>query len=199
MSSLLVAVTGNSGCGQSTVASVFGSLGAEVCSLDAVGHRLLSRKYVVTDLAMELSMPELHGRCSEDIRKLLRGEAFSEPGMIEAINRVLHPRMARWCRIATAGVRRGQGVFVLEGALVLEMGLSGLFDVIVVVRDTFQRCSQRLQAVYDLAPEVLRGRWENQLPMDEKARRADFVLDNSGTLEDLGEKAATLYRRLSAL
>lgn len=199
MSTLLVAVTGNSGCGQSTVASVFESLGAEVCSLDAVGHRLLSRKYVITDLAMELSMPELHGRRSEDIRKILGRDAFSEPGMIEAINRVLHPRMYRWCRIAAAALRRREGTFVLEGALVLEMGLSGLFDVIVVVRDTFGRCSQRLRALSDLPPEVLRGRWENQLPMEEKARRADFVLNNSGTLEDLGEKAAALYRRLSAL
>lgn len=199
MRALQVAVTGNSGCGQSTVADVFESLGAQVCSLDEVGHRLLSRQYVITDLAKALSMPELHERSSEDVRKILGRDAFCRPGMLRAINGVLHPRMVRWCGAAAAAIRGMEGVFVLEGALVLEMRLSGLFEATVVVRDSFERCAARLASTSGLSTEVLRGRWDHQLDIDEKTRRADYVLDNSGTLDDLKNNAAALYRAISDL
>jgi len=194
---MFVGITGNSGTGQSAVAAVFAGMGAVVCSLDGAGHRLLDRKYVRSDLAMKLYRPELTHMTGLSVRTELARSAFTDHGIMEALESVLHPRMRRWASLSRQLLDGSGGVVVLEGALIFELGLDALLDRMVVVTDTERRSAERLRARDGVGPEIVTARWKRQWNLQRKAGLADYVLENRGTLSELNEEAKNLYISLA--
>jgi dephospho-CoA kinase len=194
---LFIGVTGNSGTGQTTVARVFSAMGAGVCSLDETGHRLLEREVVRYALAKRLYKPELKSMPGSGVRRELSRTAFSSPGTMDAVEEVLHPLMKRWAVLSRSRLEDIEGVWVLEGALIFEMGLEGLFDRVILVRDTMERSAHRLSARDGIGNEVVTARWARQWTLDRKAGLADCVLENSASLDELNEKARRLYISLT--
>lgn len=193
---MLLGVTGNSGCGQSTFAIELSRCGAEVCSLDRVGHRLLERPPVAGRVEEALGLPGLAGQDLDRIRSRVGELVFEHPDRLRTLNSIVHPMMRRWAHIAASRLRPKEGLFVLEGALILELELSPLLDRLVVVRDTMQRCMSRAARRDGTSPETVRARWRAQWSMDRKAAAADFVVRNSGGEGRLRGEARALYSRL---
>lgn len=191
---MLWAVTGCSGTGASTVASVWKEMGAEICSLDQVGHRFLDRDSVKRQLQELLDLDNLESMSSSDIRKTLRDTVFRAPAMLESINCVLHPRLKKWCSISASMLQEKPGVHVLDAALVFELELENIPDFIVAVSDSRERTIARLQKRDGISLETAQGRWQNQTGIRDKSRRSHFVILNEGSLEDLREKAINFYK-----
>ncbi len=198
---MLVGVTGTAGCGQSSAAAAFGSLGAEICSLDAVGHELLSRRYIASALAVSLGRPELRTMPGEGIRAALRGEAFADPELMHGLCAVLHPRMRRWARLSASSLRSRKGIFVLEGALLIEMGIAGLADSLVVVAADRETCISRMVERDRIDRLTALKRLDMQLPLTEKLMRADWVVWNGGgtPLAAVQLQVTGIYRHLAGL
>ncbi len=190
---MLLALTGCSGTGASTVAGVWEGMGASVCSLDGTGHQFLDRKPVKQRLESELGIPGLSMATGGEIRGILREKVFTDPGTLKVVNSVLHPRLVRWTALSAGKLRNLPGVFVLDAALVFELGLEREADLTVTVRDTSARSRERLVKRDEISPETAEGRWRGQLDIMEKCRRSNFVLDNSGSLEDLYGIAAQFF------
>ncbi len=182
---MLVGLTGCSGSGASTVAGVWRSLGAEVCSLDEAGHRFLDRRGCAVELEEKLGIPGLGAMGSSDIRKTLRERAFADPDLLKGINGVLHPRLRRWAGLAAATLSGGRGIFVLDAALLFELGMDTLADFTVTVRDTMERSVARIVERDGLTQETALGRWRSQMDIQEKCARSHFVIENRGTATEL--------------
>ena len=193
----LVGITGNSGCGQSTAAGFASDMCAGVCSLDEIGHRLLEKRYIVSLLAESLCRNDLRTLRGPDLRKELGRTAFSDAGVLEAINSVLHPRMQGIVRLAASAARKAPGIRVLEGALLIELGLAPLMDRLIVVRDSLERCSARVAARDSVALEETSRRWRSQLPIDDKASMADWVVDNSGSKDDMRTSIVSIFASMN--
>lgn len=187
---MLVGLTGNSGSGASTVAGFWRAAGATLCSLDHTGHRLMDKARIKTALGID---PNLTG---EAARALLRERAFTDRALLARINKTMHPVMTRWAGYCAASLRCRQGIIVLEGALIFEMGMAALFDATVAVVDTPERAFLRIFQRDGVTEAAMRGRWQSQLPPYEKAERADFVIHNSGSIIDLKEVSISVYTEL---
>ena len=196
---MLLGVTGNSGCGQTTFAFELARCGAEVCSLDRVGHRLLARPSVARCLEEALDLPGLSGEGLNRVRSRVGEAVFESPHRLETLNSIVHPMMRRWAGVAAGRLRGRQGMYVLEGALILELGLASLLDRLVVIEDTMQRCMRRAAARDGTSPDTVRARWRAQWSMDRKSAAADFVVRNSGGEEALRREARALYSRLQRM
>jgi len=190
---MLVGLTGNSGSGASTVAGFWRAAGARVCSLDNAGHRLLEKTRTKTALGID---PNLTG---EAARALLREKAFTDPALLARINKTMHPVMTRWAWYCASRLRSAPGITVLEGALIFEMGMAGAFDATVAVVDTPERAFLRIFHRDGVTEAAMRGRWNNQLTPAEKKKRADFVIHNLGSIEDLKEIALSVYIKLNKM
>lgn len=194
--SLLVAVTGNSGCGQTTAASFVEGLVSGVCSLDRIGHRLLEKEYVLRELKDALGMDDMDGMDKKRLRRRLSSLVFGDPVKMEKLNSVVHPRMKGWAELSSSLLSRRDGIWVLEGALVFELGLDELFHRTVVIRDTLERCADRLESRDGISREMTENRWKNQMSMEEKVSRGDFVADNAGDTDYLRGQILSIFAEI---
>lgn len=194
---MFIGITGNSGSGQTTVAGVFERLGARVCSLDETGHRLMERRQVRSALAKSFCRPEFEHISGTEIRRQLGDSIFLDQERLTLLESVLHPMMIRWAGICRSTLEGNPGIWVLEGALLFELGLETLVDTVVLVSDSLNRVQERLIERDRIDAEVINARWAHQWPLSRKRHLADIVVDNSGTLEELTEKAERLYISLT--
>jgi len=196
---MLLTVTGNSGCGQTTFAAELGRLGARVCSLDRVGHRILSRPAVSAAVAEELGLDGCGDLSPREFRRMVGKRVFADSGSRRRLESILHPRMRRWAHISAGRLHDRRGLWVLEGALVLELGLGELADVIVVVSDTLQRCRLRAAARDGIDPATVEARWAAQWSIRRKESLADVVVANSEGVGRLLARSRALYSELSRM
>ncbi len=190
----LIGITGNSGCGQTTAAKYISEEGSGICSLDQIGHRLLNRKYVISELSDAFSRPEFNHMNGESIRDELRKIVLNDTKAYGILNSVLHPRMIRWAACSARILRKMKGIWVLEGALICELGIHELLDYLIVVKDSEQRCISRVAARDNILLTDAAKRWEVQLPIENKLTMADKVVNNSGELDNMKQQILTIFK-----
>jgi len=191
---LKVGITGLPGAGKSTVAQMFAALGAAVFDADEAVRRLYAPGGAAAR-ALLARHPELDdGRGGVD-RAKLRLRLRENPELLEELEKIVHPLVAaaRDRFIGRAG-QTGAPLVVLEIPLLFETGAEQELDFVIWVEAPEEARHARLRerAGFDAA---LNAALEARLlPAEEKRRRADFVIDTSGTLEDVREQVEALYR-----
>jgi dephospho-CoA kinase len=188
-----VAVTGPFASGKSTFVSLLGELGAETASADEIVHGLLSED--------EETIARVAERFGEDVleergidRRALGRKVFGDGEALQDLEDILHPLVRRETdrRIEASGA----DLFVAEIPLLFEGSRSGTFDytVAVVVPEERRRAWAAQRGVDEAA---LRAIEQRQLSQEEKARRADVVVQNDGDLDKLREQARELREKIS--
>ena len=201
---LKVGLTGGVACGKSTVAKIFADLGAQVADADAIVHELYRPGLDVYQELVKRFGPEIVKPDGEIDRARLATAAF-DGGRVEELNKIVHPAVIRqqdrWMRELAA--KDPSAVAIVEAALIFEAGVKDRFDKIVVVTckpaqkvTRFAERTGRNEA--DAGAEVDR-RTKAQIPDEEKARRADFVIDNSGSVEETRHQVQRIYAEFKAL
>jgi dephospho-CoA kinase len=127
------------------------------------------------------------------IAELVFGATANHKERLDALDRIVHPRvLERHIKLLDEYAERGLPLVAIESALLYEVGLEDGFDYVVVVDAPDDVRIQRVMMRSGLTEEQVRQRMADQFPMGEKRLMADFVLDNSGTLEELGRAANKL-------
>ncbi len=189
-----IAVTGPFASGKSTLVSLLGELpGTETASADEIVHHLLKNDRRAISRIIERFGEDVGG--SEGIdRKALGREVFGDAGALRDLEEILHPlvRSETDRRIEASGAE----VFVVEIPLLFETGRGEDFDFTVAVTVPEER--RRVWAEErGLDEAALRAVEARQLTGEEKARRADLVIQNDADVDRLRQRAYKLGRRVS--
>jgi dephospho-CoA kinase len=175
-----IGLTGGIGAGKSEALAAFERAGAATLSTDRVAHDLLDREDVRA-LLVERWGPEVAPEGTID-RDRVAQIVFEDPDELRWLESQSHPRVGEavleWRRQVGSDVPVG----VVEVPLLFEAAMEGAFDATVAVTADDQIREARLA---ERGQPGLAGREERQLDQDEKARRADHVIRNDGTLEQL--------------
>ncbi len=202
---LRVGLTGGVACGKTTVAQLFAQRGAHVVLADEVAHDLMRPGEPVYDEVVRHFGRNILGSSDGAIdRKKLADAAFGS-GRIKELNQIVHPaviaRQEAWTNEIAA--QDPEGIAVVEAALLLEAGVGERFDKLVVVICTMPQKIERFARRHNLdlaaAEREVTRRMAAQLSDDEKARAADYVIDNSGPLSELEVKVDALMAELRRL
>jgi len=195
---ILVGVTGGIGSGKSTVAQVFGTLGAYVLDADQV-----AREITETDAALMLRIRELFGdEVFDDSgrldRRKLAHRVFPQPEAIQKLNELLHPPVIQHIekRISEIFHKDPEAVVVIDAPLIFETGYDQKLDCVVVVDAPIELCIRRVMERSDLSREEVLARMKAQMSPKEKRCRADFVIHNSGNLAALQRRATEVYQQI---
>jgi dephospho-CoA kinase len=201
---LRVGLTGGVACGKTTVAEMLAQRGAHVVLADQVAHDLMRPGEPVYDEVVRHFGQSILGSDGAIDRKKLAEAAFGS-GRINELNQIVHPaviaRQEAWTNEIAA--QDPEGIAVVEAALLLEAGVGKRFDKLVVVICTMpqkiERFARRHNVDLAAAEREVTRRMAAQLPDYEKARTADYIIDNSGPLADLETKVDALMAELRRL
>jgi dephospho-CoA kinase len=193
---LFVGLTGGIGSGKSEALAACELAGAAVLSSDQVVHDLLSTEKMRDQLAARWGEKVFADETVD--REAVAEIVFAEPTELSWLESVLFPlvgeRIEAW-REGLEQSENGPEVAVVEVPLLFEAGIEGVFDATVAVVAPEEVRSDRAGG---RAHRALGGRLARQLSQDEKASRADHVIENNGTLQDLEQKVRELIGKLTA-
>lgn len=195
---LVVGLTGGVGTGKSTVSRLFRTLGAEVVDADAIVHELQAAGSPLLEQIVEAFGPEVRSSDGELDRPALGAIVFGDTAARKRLNAIVHPAVGvEMARRVAAARARGVPLVIVDVPLLLENGRQGDFDAVVVVYATEEQQVERQQKRDGITREVARQRLAAQLPIEEKRRLADHVVDNSGSAENTECQVRALYERLT--
>jgi dephospho-CoA kinase len=186
-----VAVTGPFASGKSTFVRLLGELGAETVSADEIVHDLLARDEATISRVAERFGADTLGEGGVD-RCSLGRKVFGDAEALGDLEEILHPLVRRETRRRVAA--SGAELFVAEVPLLFEGGTEGDYDytVAVTVPEERRRAWAADRGVDESALRAIEAR---QLTQEEKARRADVVVQNDGGVDKLREQAEELKER----
>ncbi len=201
---LKVGLTGGVACGKSTVAQMFASHGAHVIQADRIAHELRQPgtpvyKEIVRRFGRTILDPD-----QTISREKLANAAFGN-GRVRELNEIVHPAVIRAQERWMEQVAEGDpdGVAIVEAALILEAGVQKRFDKLVVVTCTAEQKVQRFVARHNVPIEAARAEVERrshaQLSDEEKVRAADYVIDNSGSLDQTEARVSRIWMELERM
>jgi dephospho-CoA kinase len=183
---------------------MFADLGADIVDADVIAHELYRPGQEVLQQLVEHFGPEILKPDGELDRARLASLVF-DGERVEELNRIVHPAIIRqqdqWMR--AVGEKDRYAVGIVEAALIFEAGVKDHFDRIMVVTckpaQKIARFARRTSVSEDLARADVERRNKAQIPDEEKARRADFVIDNSGSVEESRHQVQRIYSELKVL
>jgi len=198
---LIVGLTGGIASGKSSAAKIFIKLGVRLVDSD-----VLARVVVEPGRPALARIRERFGGGVKDAdgtlsRERLRDIVFHDARALADLNSIVHPavyaEMAR--EIAKYRKDPGETILMLDVPLLYESGGEGIVDKVAVVWIDRETQIRRLMGRDGFSREDAINRIEKQMDLDEKKQRADFVIDNTGTFEDLERRVGEVYGELRVL
>ena len=194
---LRVGLTGGIASGKSTVSAMLAELGAEVIDADHIARQVvLPGTPAWCKIRDHFGPGVLHPDGQLD-RQALADIVFADKSKLALLNEITHP--AIFARIADRlEAHHGQDVVVvLDAALLIEAGLAEGVDVVIVVHSPREIQVERL-AAKGVGSHDAGNRIAAQLEPEKRLARADIVIDNTGSLEDLGRQVDKIWAELQA-
>lgn len=187
----VIGLTGNMGCGKSTVAGWLRELGAAVIDLDAVARQIRNND-AEARRRIEARFGTIEaGRLAEIV--------FTDPAALRDLEAILHPLVrnetrARLAELEAAGIEAA----CIEAIKLLESPLHDRCDQTWVVRCDEGDALERLARLRGMGEEEARRRMANQSPQEAKLAAADVVIDGSAPMEETRRQVEAAYRQLLA-
>lgn len=195
----IIRLTGGIGSGKSVVASFFSEFGAKVIDADRIAHELLRPGSEVWKAIVEHFGNSVLNEDGTINRKRLGNIVFNNPEELQFLNKIMHPAISKRIEeLINFYKSTGAPYIVIDAPLVLEAG-KGTSDnpIVVVICDDELRIQRVMKRDSMSRDEVVR-RIQSQMPQEKKAMLANYIIDNSGSLEETRKKAWEVWKMITA-
>lgn len=193
--SISVGLTGNIASGKSMIASVLLEHGAAVLDADLVGKRVLAEDIDGALQRVRSAFGDSVFDGNELNRRRLGNLVFGDRVLLATLNSITIPVMTRLINSEMSLLRRGHRVVVLDAAILIEAEWQKMVDEIWVVRASKEDQLQRLMTRDRLSFSEAINRIEAQMPLEEKLRYADVVIDNTLDMKQTRTQVEQLWRQ----
>ncbi|MDD5093779.1 MAG: dephospho-CoA kinase [Dehalococcoidia bacterium] len=198
---IIVGLTGSIASGKSTVSETFKELGAYVIDWD-----ILAREVVRPHQRAWNGIVDYFGRAvlNEDLtlnRQKLGEIVFRDAEKLEKLNQITHPAVIEEDEEQTEEIGKldPNAIVIKDVPLLIEIGFHKRVDKVVVVYASRENQIKRMMASRGLSSTEATQRIEAQMPLREKIRFADFVIQNDGSVQDTGKQVEEIFAALKAL
>ena len=200
---LKIGLTGGIACGKSFVLNEFRQLGVHCIDADEVAHQvILPGEPAYRDIVEHFGIRILGDDSAIDRQKL--GTAvFGDERQRQRLNRIVHPRIHQELDRRLIQLQQEAGseprLAMVDAALMVETGSYHKYDYVVVVSCPPEQQLERLLGRGGLTRQEAQARIDSQMPIGEKVRFADFVIDNSGDRNRTRDRIREVHRQLLKL
>lgn len=195
-----IGLTGGIASGKSTVCTFLAEKGCLILDADRVAHQVMLKGqpcYAPVVLAFGA------GILDDDLeidRKKLGGLVFRNPVLLHSLNRIVHPEVIRQIqkKLAIIEAESRDARAIVEASVMIESGFHASFEYLILVTCKPAQQVERLRIRNGLPEEEARLRMATQIPLEEKVPLADWIIDNSGSLEHTRAQVDLLWQELSS-
>jgi dephospho-CoA kinase len=194
-------LTGGLATGKSFVGRVFEELGAHVVRADDLGHEVMLPGGEAYTAIIDAFGTDILGPEGKIDRRKLASQVFNDPEKLSRLNSIVHPVVFRREEEFVENVRRTDpsGIVVVEAAILIETGRYRWFDRLILVvcrpEQQFERALKRDKT----SREEVGARLSRQMPLEEKRKFADYVIDTSGPKQKTIEQTRQVYESLRSI
>ncbi|MFA5119131.1 MAG: dephospho-CoA kinase [Candidatus Omnitrophota bacterium] len=193
---VVVGLTGSFGSGKSSVAGIFAGRGAHVIDADKIAHSLIRPASAVYRRIIRVFGEDILKKDLTIDRKKLGEVVFNDKSRLVRLNRIIQPAIIRMIKSRIRA--HTSGIIVLDAPLLVEAGLTKLVDTLIVVTISPDKQVSRIMKKTGLLQSEIKKRIACQIPLAEKIRRADFVIDNDQTKSRTRRQALEVFGAISA-
>ena len=190
---LKIGLTGNIGCGKSSVSRELSKYGIQIIDADIISREI----YEYEDMLeiMEKNFPEalVSGRVD---RKKLGQIVFSDKERLTVLNGITHRKIKEIVTERLALCSKNGQIGVVDAALLYEAAFDDIVDKVAVVFCKEEEQLKRVILRDSISEEEALKRINSQMSQEEKKKRADFVIDNSGSPEELEEEIKRFMKQI---
>jgi len=190
----VIGLTGNLGCGKSTVAAMFAKRGIKIIDADAITRVLLAPgKKCVKKVAKVF--PGVILNASKINRSELAKIVFNHPRELQKLTDILYPEALKVVKSQISRYKH-ESIVILDVPLLFESGWDKITDTTIVVKATRAQQIARAQKRLGITRAEVMRRLANQMPLKEKCGMADIIIDNSYQLNQTRKQVDAIINRL---
>jgi len=194
---LLIGLTGNIASGKSTVARLLSERGATIIDADVLARRVVEPGMPAFDEIVRRWGHQVVAPDGSLDRDALRRFVFSQHEQLEELNGIVHPEVAAYRdRLVNEARQRGDRLVVQDIPLLFERGIVEQFDRIVLVDAPRPVRLERLMRERGLSETEAMDMITAQMPAELKRARADYIIENTGTVRELEERVSDVWHSL---
>lgn len=191
---MIIGLTGGIASGKSTVSNFFKELGVEIVDADIVAREISERKVTIDEIC-NIFGRDILDENGKIVREKLRERVFQDRELVQKLNSIIHPQVIEYFKERRERNRRDE-LLIFDIPLLYEAKMDALCDKVIVVGVDRKKQIERVIQRDGSSEEVARNIIANQMSLDDKIKRADIVIMNDGTLEELKGKVLKVYKEL---
>jgi dephospho-CoA kinase len=195
---LKVGLTGGLACGKTFVGEALASFGCLLVQADELGHEVLAPGGEAYEVVVQEFGRDILGINGEIDRRALAARVFGSPDRLTRLNALVHPPVVRREQqlLEAFAAREPHGIAVVEAAILIETGSYRRFDRMILVTCLEEQQVERALRREGARLDDIRARLSRQMPLEEKRKFADFVIDTSGDKENTLRQTRAVYESL---
>jgi dephospho-CoA kinase len=182
---ILIGLTGGLGTGKSTVAEMFRRQGAQIIDADALVHESLKNNG-----SCYSKVVRAFGQAIKDGQQINRRKladiVFNDPSKLKTLTSIIHPVILKEVQLRIKKLKKNPKarMVVIDAPLLIEAGWHQWVDYLIVVKASMALTIQRVRAQRNLSRAEIFRRMKAQMPITQKIRMADIVIDNKKNLNE---------------
>ncbi len=189
-----IGVTGIFASGKGTVCAMFEELGARIIDTDIIARDIVEPGTEGLAFLVEEFGPEIIGNDGALDRRGFGNLVFKDPERVKRLNEITHPLILK--KAAEIFQSTPKAIFMVNTPLLFESGFDRFMDKNIVVTAGTEQALERGSLRDNISKEEIQDRLNNQISLNEKVKRADYVIDNSGGLENTRRQVVEIWNTL---
>ena len=195
---MIIGITGSIGSGKTTVAKLFSKHHYNRIDADEIAHGLIKKNSVIYKKIIDDFGNKIMDKQKNIDRKKLGNIVFNDEMKLKKLNPIMHLEIIKGVKNQTKKIQNKCGnntKIIIDTPLLFETRMEDFFDKIIVVKINKQKIIQRNKK---FSKQQIENILKNQMPLEEKIKKADFVIDNSKDFKHLEKQVNQIIRKIES-
>lgn len=196
-----IGMTGGIGSGKNQVADIFNQLGFYTIDSDISSRKVMEKGEAAYEKIVSFFGSDILDENDNILRKKLGDIVFSDKAKLKTLENIVHPAIYEYERKERSKIygKDNKAVVITHAALIIESGSIDKYDALIVISCPDELQVERVMQRDNFSEEKARNIVAHQMPNEERLKYADFIIDNSSTLDDLYNEVKRVYNLITQI
>ena len=196
-----IGMTGGIGSGKNQVADIFNQLGFYTIDSDISSRKVMEKGHPAYEKIVSFFGSDILDENGSILRKKLGDIVFSDKAKLKTLENIVHPAIYEYERKERSKIygKDDKAVVITHAALIIESGSIDKYDALIVISCPDELQVERVMQRDNFSEEKARNIVAHQMPNEERLKYADFIIDNSSTLDDLYNEVKRVHNLITQI